>query len=82
VKKVNNVKNVHNLMNKGYANNIFANMENDNGCVLPLNLLALITMMRLLLLVPSLSIMGPRGARCSASTSTAGRLRDGYCSQI
>ncbi len=26
--------------------------------------------------------MGPRGAHCTASTSTAGRLRDGYCSQI
>jgi hypothetical protein len=28
------------------------------------------------------NIMGPRGAHCTASTSTAGRLRDGYCSQI
>jgi hypothetical protein len=27
-------------------------------------------------------LMGPRGARCTASTSTAGRLRDSYCSQI
>ncbi len=27
-------------------------------------------------------IMGLRGARCTASTSTAGRLRDGYFSQI
>jgi hypothetical protein len=27
-------------------------------------------------------LMGPRGAHCTASTSTAGRLRDGYCSQI
>ncbi len=26
--------------------------------------------------------MGLRGAHCTASTSTAGRLRDGYCSQI
>jgi hypothetical protein len=29
-----------------------------------------------------LGFMGPRGARCTASTSTAGRLRDGYVSQI
>ncbi len=28
------------------------------------------------------AMMGPRGAHCTASTSTAGRLRDGYCSQI
>jgi hypothetical protein len=28
------------------------------------------------------TMMGPRGAHCTASTSTAGRLRDGYCSQI
>ena len=27
-------------------------------------------------------VMGPRGARCTASTSTAGRLRDGYFGQI
>ncbi len=27
-------------------------------------------------------LMGPRGAHCTASTSTAGRLRDGSCSQI
>jgi hypothetical protein len=27
-------------------------------------------------------VMGPRGAHCTASTSTAGRLRDGYFSQI
>ncbi len=28
------------------------------------------------------NMMGPRGARCTASTSTAGRLRDGYFGQI
>ncbi len=28
------------------------------------------------------NIMGPRGAHCTASTSTAGRLRDGYFGQI
>jgi len=27
-------------------------------------------------------IMGPRGAHCTASTSTAGRLRDGSSGQI
>ncbi len=27
-------------------------------------------------------VMGPRGAHCTASTSTAGRLRDGYVSHI
>ncbi len=27
-------------------------------------------------------LMGPRGAPCTASTSTAGRLRDGSCSRI
>jgi hypothetical protein len=27
-------------------------------------------------------VMGPRGAHCTASTSTAGRLRDGYFGQI
>ncbi len=27
-------------------------------------------------------VMGPRGARCTASTSAAGCLRDGYFSQI
>jgi hypothetical protein len=31
-------------------------------------------------LLPSGKLMGPRGAPCTASTSTAGRLRDGSCS--
>ncbi len=41
-----------------------------------------------LCLVPMLTgcrtmpFMGPRGAHCTASTSTAGRLRDGYFGQI
>jgi len=33
-------------------------------------------------LLKTTKMMGPRGAHCTASTSTAGRLRDGYCSQI
>ncbi len=28
------------------------------------------------------ALVGPRGAHCTASTSTAGRLRDGYFGQI
>ncbi len=31
---------------------------------------------------PEHGLMGPRGAPCTASTSTAGRLRDGSCSRI
>ena len=35
VKKVNDVKSGHNLMDEGYVNNIFANMNNNKGCMLP-----------------------------------------------
>ena len=53
---------------------------NDRTWELNLNLSYYLTNLGNIVLC--LVIVGPRGAHCTASTSTAGRLRDGYVSQI
>jgi hypothetical protein len=44
-KTVKNVPGGHRLMDEGCVDNIFAYMKNNKGCMLPLDLLALLTIM-------------------------------------